>query len=93
MQACVQCISPCALLAQPPLFLLVMLLSIPPSSLESLWSWFSLQCLPACSILARRQLELDNICFLGELNVQWALLAGAFMSCGRQRGENDFETQ
>lgn len=88
-----QCISPCAFLAQPPLFLLATLISILHPSLESLWNWLSLQCLPACSILARGQLELDNIHFPEELHVQWAWLAGAPISCGRQRGENNFETQ
>lgn len=89
-----QCISPCAFLAQSqPLFLLATLISIPYPSLESLWSWLSLWCVPAWSILARRQLELDNIHFLQELNVQRAPPARAPVSCGRQRGENDFETQ
>lgn len=89
-----QRIGPCAFLAQPPpLFLLATLISTPHPSLESLWSQLSLRCLPAWSILARRQLELDNIRFLQELNVQRAPLAGAPMSCERQRGENDFETK
>lgn len=100
MEGCVstvgvaQCISPCAFLTQPqPLFLLATLISIPHPSLESLWSRLSLWCVPAWSILARRQLELDNIPFLQELHVQRAPLAGAPVSCGRQRDGNDPETQ